>query len=352
MDSESVIPKYALEISNDETNNHLSALASYYVIGNFENRPIFTRKLIEFASQQLGEGGKLEDPYDLVDLDGDTHRRDGPRFYTGADGGIYGQSPMGWILMYFPYIHVPESCRHLVPPSEKRTIAVEYTRSGDQKPCKCDQVSSEMLKEWEADWKRSAYRRNLIAQLKKHVRDTEPVKQIICFGTGRLEAKHSYLQHLAACTVRRIVLEKQDALGGRTSLDHINIYAQDPGYCRNCKMKLSKLDIDVVDDPKGVLLMDKSRFVVSFAPDIPVWQLAVDMLFDEGGPAGMLCDVIEDLSDSDVIVCAANPWSPNVHAYVDRCVALVVVDTDGLEERVHVSGWSGLYLKSLQNLVK
>jgi hypothetical protein len=131
--------------------------------------------------------------------------------------------------------------------------------------------------------------------------------------------------------------------------DDIKIYAQDPAYCENCKFVLKNLGIEVVDDPKGLLLLDKYTFVISFAPDMPIWQLAVDILYDEGGPAGLLSDEIEDISDSKAIVPIANFWSPNVQAYKDRCIASEVIDSDVDEKRVVITERSGLYLKRKQH---
>lgn len=164
------------------------------------------------------------------------------------------------------------------------------------------------------------------------------------------------MQHLAACTIREILSAKQ---GNQP----IKIIAQDPIYCENCKQKIQDLDIEVVDDPEGFLRLTKNTFVLSIGPNVPVNQLVTDILYDAGGPAGMLTFEIEKPSDTEIEQCT-DPWSPNVQAYADRCLGLKIGDPlwelDWYKEENPGEGWpvytalagTVLYIKRRKHIVK
>ncbi|KAF2689422.1 hypothetical protein K458DRAFT_384070 [Lentithecium fluviatile CBS 122367] len=55
----------------------------------------------------------------------------------------------------------------------------------------------------------------------------------------------------------------------------------------------SRFDIETLDDPEGFKALDKHTFVLTYSPDVLVRQIVVGMTALDG-PAGMVCNAIED----------------------------------------------------------
>ncbi|PVI01011.1 hypothetical protein DM02DRAFT_654911 [Periconia macrospinosa] len=84
-------------------------------------------------------------------------------------------------------------------------------------------------------------------------------------------------------------------------------------------------------DPYSFLKVNKSTFVVTFSPNVPVRQIVVDIIFEDNGPAAMFCGpikvdgtVYEDDNEISpghyVSGYKTDPSSPIVWAYKERCI--------------------------------
>jgi hypothetical protein len=152
-----------------------------------------------------------------------------------------------------------------------------------------------MTAQWQEEWEASDLYAQLTAFLGKHAGAAmRRVDQIICFGLGRpvsqssypRELRRSYVQHLAACTLRDLFAAKQNDAAP-------TIYAQDPAYQSSDTVYLAEhFGIPVIADPEGFKALNGNTFVMSVSPNVPVRQIALDMTHDSHGPAGFFCDHI------------------------------------------------------------
>jgi hypothetical protein len=159
-----------------------------------------------------------------------------------------------------------------------------------------DSTSAEFLDKaarWRAEWEASDLHSRLTAFIEGHSLGEERVEQIICFGLGcpvsdshSRSLRRSYVQHLAACTLRNAFATKQS---GATP----KVYAQDPFYKSTDTAYLAdQFDISVIADPEGFRALNGSTFVMSISPNVPVRQIVLDMTNECNGPVGFLCDAI------------------------------------------------------------
>ncbi|KAH7406802.1 hypothetical protein DE146DRAFT_676133 [Phaeosphaeria sp. MPI-PUGE-AT-0046c] len=172
-------------------------------------------------------------------------------------------------------------------------FGLRYVPVKDEKAC-ADAEFHDKAAQWKSQWDNSDLHRKLIAFLKTHTGSVTRIDQIICFGLGNtVSSTHprvqriSYVQHLAAHTVRDTLASQQ---GGAAP----TMFAQDPEYKAVDTSYLSEhFDCTVLDDPEGFKALDGNTFVIAFAPNVPVRQIALDMTHDSNGPAGFLCDAIK-----------------------------------------------------------
>jgi hypothetical protein len=148
--------------------------------------------------------------------------------------------------------------------------------------------------QWRAEWEASNLSHRLTTFFKdnpQHV--TKQVEQIMCFGLGSPVSepdvtilRRSYVQHLAACTLR-------DLFGVRQPGAIPQIFAQDPFYRTADTAYLAEhWSISVIADPDGFKALNGNTFVISIAPNVPVRQIVLDMTSESDGPAGFFCDDI------------------------------------------------------------
>lgn len=169
---------------------------------------------------------------------------------------------------------------------------------------------------WTDQWDNPTFKRELTSYLDQNAGAMARVDKIVCFGLGDWSVQsqsYSYIQHLAALHIRSTLARIQD-----TPLTTFKVYAQDPAYCTTAEASLRKLDIEPVEHPSGFDLLDENTFVVSMYPTAPVRQMATGLLNHVGGPAGMLCNAIQN----DGMYHVKGQWDPSspwVMAYRDRC---------------------------------
>ncbi|KAF2028909.1 hypothetical protein EK21DRAFT_68733 [Setomelanomma holmii] len=223
-------------------------------------------------------------------------------------------------------------------------------------------VAEAELNDWQAQWNTSCLRRQLISFFGKYAQDgTARIDQIICFGLGCLLTvcegwpevpRRAYLQHLAACTIR-------DTLATYLDGNRPKIYAQDPSYTlAEEAYLLTHMNITVLPDPEGFKALNGNTLVLSFAPNVPVRQIALDMTHGSNGPAGIFCDAIKDdglgcdgkgTSDDglrrNVCPFSTDPSSPGLWKYKQESVSIEFEDKrdDGFGNIA-----VGVYLKKVQ----
>jgi hypothetical protein len=161
-------------------------------------------------------------------------------------------------------------------PFDFHTINVPIDEDEDPIPLEFDK----MIAQWREECEVSDLHTHLTAFLGKHAGGAmQRVDQIICFGLGRpvsqssypRELRRSYVQHLAACTLRDLFAAKQSGAAPK-------IYAKDPAYRPSDTAYLAEhFDISVVADAEGLKALNGNTFVVSVSPNVPVHQIALDM---------------------------------------------------------------------------
>jgi hypothetical protein len=206
------------------------------------------------------------------------------------------------------------------------------------------------------EWTTSEMYHRLTTLLEENAGHTmHRVDQIICFGLdcpiSRSQVKksfgRSYVQHLAACTIRDILARKQ---GGVAPI----VYAQDPVYNSTSIDFFSKhFGITVLSDPEGFRALNGNTFVVTVAPNVPVRQIALDMTAEYGGPVGFFCNAIHndgldcdgkgmgDGSQRRVTPFTTCPSSPGLWKYKEKGIWMEYND----REESDLFGDMGMYLK-------
>jgi hypothetical protein len=127
----------------------------------------------------------------------------------------------------------------------------------------------------------------------KHGDKLKRVDKIVCFGLGSLSTRKPkyFVQHLAAVTLREeieLIRKKDDECSKHPA---VQIIAQDPAYCSNCKDILkSLLNIEAVDTFEGHDSLTRTTTTMSVSPSAPVCQMIADLTVDFGGPLAMICD--------------------------------------------------------------
>jgi hypothetical protein len=209
--------------------------------------------------------------------------------------------------------------------------------------------------QWRAEWEASHLSHRLTSFFKDHSEHvTRRVDQIMCFGLGPpisepypRSLRRSYVQHLAACTLR-------DHFGAKQRGAIPRIFAQDPAYCAAGTVYLAeKFGISVIADPEGFRALNSNTFIISCAPSVPVRQIALDMTSESGGPAGFFCDTIcsdglegDGVRTEDVRSSIKSPYrtcnpSPGLWEYKQE--SLWMEHDDWAE--MYCFGKMGLYLK-------
>lgn len=137
--------------------------------------------------------------------------------------------------------------------------------------------------------------------------DAGRIKKIVAFACGsithsdeRSEGRSSY-QHALIKTLRDTLSQarhEDDNLTKEQKEEHIQCFIQDPAYTR-IDRELLQDDYGIatiLGNPEGFLEVDDSTVVLSFAPNVPVRQIVIDV----AKPAVMIWNRIWDEDDEDV----------------------------------------------------
>ncbi|KAF2741162.1 hypothetical protein EJ04DRAFT_507574 [Polyplosphaeria fusca] len=299
-----------------------------------KHKPLFTREAFDQVVSQYSSvmspsnAGKGQ-AYTLTNCHGETSELPNPLLEWEQPG-----YKTGLLISYRSYqAIVDESPWKLSAGLIHRWLPVYIAMLGQPLHSHHEDADSKYVT-WTQQWRDSASRKRLLDCIRANFDTMEPIKQIAGFGLGSLsrtsevDAMRVYAQHLIACDIRDLV----DELTGASVDTGPELFVQDPAYCDGCVEILSRLNIKVVNNPNGFLLVDKNTFVLSFNPDVPVRQIVTDLTFADDGPAAMLCNTIKDdgtvfdgLHDSN-ITCTpytTDPSSPILWAYRMRCVEVV-----------------------------
>lgn len=208
----------------------------------------------------------------------------------------------------------------------------EFPTSPEQ-CCRKDNDLVKFRKLWGEKWLESDVSRAMKAHIKKHAKTMEPVKKIICIGLGKLlladamqdyHTARAYVQHFAANMIRQVL---QDEQGNGP----IEMWAQDPAYCTDCKAILNE-DFDMKfykGQVAAFLDINPNTFVFTVSPSLPVRQIIGDLIESNGGPAGMVCDAIDD--DGLTTAFTVDPNSPRLHKFrTEKMEAIGVDDEDAV----------------------
>ncbi|KAJ4376477.1 hypothetical protein N0V83_001761 [Neocucurbitaria cava] len=232
----------------------------------------------------------------------------------------------------------------------------------------CKYVKEENLKQLWVGWQQSPFCKQVIEHITKNAYNMAVVENFVCFGLGPIEEsddpedhiQRTFLQHAMAVEIRDALVRTQRK---EDLLFQIPIAVQDPRYCKNCvRLLLDVLKVGVMNTPTGFPTVDKTTFVISKAPSVCVRQIVADLTADAGGPAGMLCDPIEDNGlDEMAHNQHSDPSSPRLWDFKERNKELELmlddtedkikymtddvppVEVDGLPNRVFDD--VGLYLR-------
>lgn len=195
----------------------------------------------------------------------------------------------------------------------------------DSPPC-CEAVQED-FREAGLEWEEPQFCQELVGHLTKNAKRMKHVDRIVCFGLGNLgpgtimaHKARAYLQHLTAITIGNALAKEQDRSGGGGKID---IFAQDPRYCRNCKEYLGKQGVVVVDHADGFAKIDEHTFVLTNSVGIDVREFASHILAHTAtGLAGMLCDEIySGVTSSSVIYSVTRkPDSPILLQWKEKCI--------------------------------
>lgn len=98
----------------------------------------------------------------------------------------------------------------------------------------------------------------------------EEVKNIVGIALGNPDNGDNDYRHQSI--EQHVLLQTiKDFLGP------IPIYSQDPAHGKNSKTALGMKDIEVLDDPEGILQIDEGTCLVSICGDIPIKEIVADL---------------------------------------------------------------------------
>lgn len=122
-------------------------------------------------------------------------------------------------------------------------------------------------------WEASEYCHHLISALSS-ASISHQVRNIVAFACSSMNWKDD--DDHASHSQHALVLVLRDFFATKGS-DAIDCFAQDPIYTEVDKQVLNKVDITVLDDPRGFLQVDNHSVVVAVSPDIPLHQIITDI---------------------------------------------------------------------------
>ncbi|KAF2798811.1 hypothetical protein K505DRAFT_333136 [Melanomma pulvis-pyrius CBS 109.77] len=293
-----------------------------------DGKPLFKRNMIEAANKLLKQLrlNELEegDEYQVPDF------LDGKQTFLVPN---YEGEKLS--ISFFDYQQFSQNINEdgVFPDNIDPHVAVPFIlttigspRHTTQKLCHPEPGKDSPWKDWETNWEtnKESWEHEPTSQrlrtlIRKHAAQLENVDRIICFALGSLDCsrRRSYIQHVAACTIRDTLLE----LPGKDK-HSVCILSQDPAFCPQCINVLGDLGIEATTGCAGWLEITENTFVICISPSAPVCQIIADITTESGKPpAAMLCNVIEDEYLSFPLAYrTADGSTEQMVAYKESCV--------------------------------
>ncbi|KAK4041295.1 hypothetical protein C8A01DRAFT_14948 [Parachaetomium inaequale] len=142
------------------------------------------------------------------------------------------------------------------------------------------------------------------------------IDKVVAFGCGSMAAadreseKRVGVQHALVLSVRHALLARANRRRayGWAAVGEVRCYAQDAGYQPTDRGGLAEVGITVLEDPRGLLEVDSTSVVVSFAPDLPLRQIVADI----ARPAALIWPRVTDADGGP----QCDPVSPRVRRMI------------------------------------
>ncbi|KAF2466011.1 uncharacterized protein BDR25DRAFT_345882 [Lindgomyces ingoldianus] len=317
------------------------------------HKPLLTRALIEHVESQRVRIRNGEKTYIQLNLEGNSSE-ESSRWFQDMEA-------KGKPITIF-YNHYQEMAKILDVRSDadpffkfNRTIPIHFVVQcpDPEDPKEFDlQKMKARLEGWEQSWNKSVERQKLLESVQT-AKSTVPINKIIGLGLGSgnrpykdyTHARFSYCQHLAACD---IALELQKLYGPDT--EPIEIFGQDPEYTPNDKVILAHLNppIATLEDPYGFLAIDKTTFVMSVHPNVPVRQIIADLALESNDacPAGVLWNYNPQWREEGGDQDHTDPCSSRVEKMLEGFVLAEIFEDDKEEDR-NTFGKTAIWFRKL-----
>lgn len=136
-------------------------------------------------------------------------------------------------------------------------------------------------------------------QLKSVLRSAKlpsDIEKIIAFACGSVALYDRGESSASSASQHALLLTLRDLIRDQTGKE-IPCYVQDPANTDVDKSGLERLGIQVLDDPCGFLEVDDSSVVCSFAPNVPVKQIVMDI----ARPAVLVWDRVQKGVEGETI---------------------------------------------------
>jgi hypothetical protein len=303
---------------------------------SLDNKPIFTRALIEQAAEQVQRVHKGEPQKDkrLIRI---------PHLLGGGSTNLQipaHASPavhISWTATFSLAKMGGRNAGYRITPcnSIDNFTATEILKPDDPNhPLRQrialmrDPPELEEMKSFEAMFLASRF----WANLRKHLDHlTVPVENIVCVALGslfvedKLDGRHA-TQHLLACTISTYLSQRYASSSRSSSLppsaSNIPIISRDPAYTLKDIHLLSRLipPITVVSDPYQYLSITPNTLFISISVPffVPVHEIVAD-LCSPTGPAAILCkEVFEHPWHKNGLVVALDQRTPRVGRMLEK----------------------------------
>ncbi|KAF1842614.1 uncharacterized protein K460DRAFT_410013 [Cucurbitaria berberidis CBS 394.84] len=275
-------------------------------VARINGPPVFTPAFFRnwmAASALLNSGPLNQAQIKTLDADGNEHIIP----VQGANKEFVLLSYHQWLLPHYCDLSSRRILQPACSPEFRGMILGVKERQDIVLPEDCCRFNGnrQLFENERAAWRASTF----CTLLTDHIRQNGPrmrtVNEILCFGFGPLKLSqqqgysdaNSFLRHVVALEIRDVLKEVQPVR--ETSSDYllkeeITVGVQDSDYCEECKSILKSYNITVYDTPIGFHRINKNSLIMSKTQRLPVRQIVADMTHTQGGPAGMLCNSIQD----------------------------------------------------------
>ncbi|RFU24594.1 hypothetical protein B7463_g11739, partial [Scytalidium lignicola] len=260
--------------------------------------PYFTKEALRNAYQQLMKAREDRTKVTLIGLDRAAVDFDIEvgRIFEGDEPElefIVGEP----FIFYLPFVMLTSEIHNLIPRLaycnlqifHYMTLRNKTTKEILGRPIRPYVEVKQFFKTSQQTWEASEYYKQLSSTLASA--ELPLIKKIIAFACGPMAyvdesnnqlTLHSTYRHLLILILKDLLNKKMRLL------EEITCYAQDPDYTEVDKSVLRESGVTVLDEPKAFLEVDDSTTMISFAANVPVKEIVLDI----ARPALMIWDSI------------------------------------------------------------